>query len=267
MRIPHQKLAVWRTIFGSIGFVWQNWAAFWRIGIMPMAIYTLLMSFLILTNVSAAIDEIWPGLLELAIQSLIVLSFVVAWHRFVLLGEQEIEKHRGLTYGRREWRFVLWSALVGFIVSFTSGFVFGFINRFASRQEDPSVIVSIVAIASLSAVLVAIPFIRIALILPSVALDQPASLKATWRLARGNAIRTGVIISFAGLVVKFLFAALGGGLGMALVAAGITNVDQLPAYTVPIIFALSIFELFILTAVGATAICMVYRSLSDTQVS
>jgi hypothetical protein len=114
-------------------------------------------------------------------------SFAVAWHRALLLGPEATAADR-LRIGPREWRFVGYSLAIPLLVGVPVGIVASLGSFIAGAALAPAVVgPAIDAAAVLAGTVIAM---RLALVLPAVAIDEPgASLVQAWQRSRGNAWR------------------------------------------------------------------------------
>jgi hypothetical protein len=180
------KIAFWRTVGDAYRFLFGDLARF----------FVLSGAWLIVIVVTAIVaDALFLVSSVLAYLALIIgavvfyfggiFAFAVDWHRAILRGGTP---QMALHFGRREWRFFGYSALIGLI--FMGILVAGGIAYFALANGRTGA--RGIAAVLLPAVLVVAWGIlaRLSLALPAVAVDEPGGqLRAAWRRAKGNTIR------------------------------------------------------------------------------
>ena len=90
------KLAPWKTVKSAYAFVLGHQKEFWRLARPPMAIICVAyaVTFLWFETEPESLASGLPDLL-----SLLVVPFLVAWHRLVLIGPQAVTGHHGLPFG------------------------------------------------------------------------------------------------------------------------------------------------------------------------
>ena len=102
-------------------------------------------------------------------------SIAVAWHRFALLGEPPATIH--LRFGRPEWRYFLYSLLLGlFVVVLTTaiGLLTALVVALVSGFTMSQAAVGIFIILFMLGFFFTAPFLaRIGLMLPAAAIDEP----------------------------------------------------------------------------------------------
>lgn len=171
---------------------------------------------------------IWlPGILYIAIsivaalvdQSQLVLRFAlelaglflwpiiaVAWHRFVLLGDA-VPGSFHLNFGRREARFLMVSIFLGLLVM--PGLL---VSKMTAAMNDPSLGASASLLGFLGLILLMVGiyyFVRLLLLLPAVAVDEPINARLILERTRGNFWRLLALTVLASLplIVIFFFTA------------------------------------------------------------
>jgi hypothetical protein len=183
------KIAFWRTVGDAYRDLFDNLGRFlilsgaWLIAIVLTFVVAALLSFvsIVLAYVVVIIGAVlfyFSG----------VLVFAVAWHRAILLDEPP---RMSLRFGRREWRFLGYSILIGLVFSGAAvaggaafaalaiglGAAFG--GGTVVAAVSPIVIIAAWAICA-----------RLSLALPAAAVDEPGGLlRAAWRRGKGNAVR------------------------------------------------------------------------------
>ena len=144
-------------------------------------------------DASALMIEQNPGkfityiLISLVISLIASSSIAVAWHRFALLGERPATIH--LRFGRPEFRYLLYSLLLGLFV-FAIVFaltlllvVAGGLGGVGATGEAARNVMLIIMIVGM---LVCAPFVaRAGLMLPAAAVDRPMGLFRALRFGRG----------------------------------------------------------------------------------
>ncbi|PTW52954.1 hypothetical protein C8N35_11811 [Breoghania corrubedonensis] len=126
-------------------------------------------------------------LVSLVIQFVAASSIAVAWHRFALLGERPATIH--LRFGRPEWRYFLYSLLLGFFMAavmlifalVAAGFAA--ISTGLSANETAAAIIAVLLMIGF--VFAAPLFARASLMLPAAAIDRPMGLFRALRFGKG----------------------------------------------------------------------------------
>lgn len=175
-------------------------------------------------------------------------SFMVSWHRFVLLGEGVAGT--GVRFGRRELRFLLVSlvppALAGLTVLPLG--LLGFLALRSGVLTDqalrPLFLVAFVGLALWS-------YGRFLPAFPAVAIERPLSLPAAWRLTRGRQLL------LLGLLVRAIVPA------MALVAVMGALADEVPIIAALVLVALGTIVSVMGDAVVIATASLAYRMLVE----
>lgn len=114
-------------------------------------------------------------------------SIAVAWHRFALLGERPATVH--LRFGRPEWRYFLYSLLLGaiifavmMVVGVVSYLLVGLVTGFSANGTGVPVIFLLV----LAGLFLASPtFAKLGLMLPAAAIERPMGPSVAFRFGEG----------------------------------------------------------------------------------
>jgi hypothetical protein len=186
-----RKLSVWPTIRASYAIVLRNFGQLIRI--------CWLWLLIIVPIHMAAHWLTWPSLPEaggtetvvLAIVSLAGLIYLpalasieVAWHRLILLGER-VEGAFYLRLDRIVWRYALAQVVIGVLV-FTPFLLLTVFHAYYPLPQDlPSGLVWVGGLGA-STFIAVLLCVRMALVLPSIALGESLSPMDAWRVTRGN---------------------------------------------------------------------------------
>lgn len=246
-----KKLPVWLTIESVCIFFFPNQRTFWRIAALPMASYYS--AFVI---VHVAIDEQvagseWTGDLLDILLFILLLPFIVAWHRFVLLGPNSVVGHRGLRYGRREGKFLLVFLSFGLFLGILQFIIL--VNAAQAAHGGgvrPQIGLDIILFVIIFLIVLS-PIFRLFLVLPSIALDKGASLRNAWKLTKGNTIRITAVFAFAVSPVLVIFDAL--------IIPAINLMPHDPAMFLG--GAITMYKEFIIAAVVASSLSLSYKFL------
>ena len=129
----------------------------------------------------------------------------VSCHRIILMEANSLPNRWGVFWSKRELRFFGWVFLLG-IPSGLATMVWGFMWVFISPGWwSTSGVAKLVLETFYSAGVVALVIASVGLVLPAAALDERPSLKAAWKLARGNVLRLAVVLVIPLLLVGVLF--------------------------------------------------------------
>ena len=253
------KLRVWQITRTTYDLVFRNQIVFWRIAALPMAIYYAAFVAAHVAGNEEIVESIWPGVGGLLLFILTV-PFVVAWHRFVLLGSSSAAGHRGLRYGRREGKFFLIFLGISVVLGVMIGVITGLIGvmTFFSGANAPSAANAggagspgfpFILLSQIIIVIVLAPITRLALVLPSIAIDEGASPCKSWRLTRGNTYRFTAVIGFTGIAATCVFQYL-----------LIPSVSLAPTSLGTFLSgAITMYQSFFVAAVTASAISLSYK--------
>ena len=105
----------------------------------------------------------------------------VAWHRFILLGDAPAGTYQ-ISFGQREARFLVVSFFL--VLLLLPGF---FITTLTSQTQDLGPSASLIGFAGILLAFVGIYFlVRLLLLLPAVAIDEPINARLILERTRGN---------------------------------------------------------------------------------
>ncbi len=271
-----KKLPVWRTVKAANVFVFTNMATFWRIAIIPMCVYFVLYFIWyvavgkeVLNSLQANADPVvslWL-FVPIIILSFLTISFVVSWHRLVLLGADAIVTDRGLKFERREFRFLLKGFVVTIILAIASTLAImfaGIIGTVISATLGGLVPGFFVFLASIFFFVAALaPIYRYFLVIPAICIDGNASFGAAWKLGKGNSYRFFWTVFLASIPFAILVTVIGLVIGASL---GFVLAPE-NAYQAATILgkAIEMFYFFAIGAIGATTLSMSYRFLTEAK--
>ena len=192
---PLLKLS-WRTASDNIGYVVQ-------IGWVGFLMATAVAVFGDLLNIS----KNYLGQFVLQFLAMLVLApFAVAWHRFILLGE-EMAEHAFFRFDNRVVIYAIYTFVIESLI------VFGQLCVLAIARvlTLPSGIISGLFVV---AILIAVYFsLRLSFVFPAIALGQPgAGLSSSFEITRGHGLQLLVAAILAVLFVAVPFFVLAFGL-------------------------------------------------------
>ena len=208
---------VFRTTFDALEYCWRERWLIVRYAGAPFLL-ALLVSFAEQAFSAAkgtrALSPMF--LVTIGAQLLIFLPLSVTWYRIVVLGESEARNRGVFTFGRREWRFLLWQVLLGVVVGLFGGgaavvIALVYYGLTALGYETAGT-VSATILALLAVPSVALLMTRLSLVLVLAALDQPVEFKTSWRMTAGLAWRLFaalLLVTLAGTVFGLLFRLVG----------------------------------------------------------
>lgn len=143
------------------------------------------------------------------IAGLVGAVLAVSCHRIILIGANSLPNRWGVFWSKRELRFFGWVFLLGipsglalmaWVVA--KGF---YLTRFIVSTSGAAKLAATVLETFYSAGVVALVIASVGLVLPATALDERPSLKAAWKLARGNVLRLAAVLVIPLLLVGVLF--------------------------------------------------------------
>lgn len=169
----------------------------------------------------------------------------VAWHRFVLIGDVAPGRFH-LNFGRREARFLMISIFLGLLVM--PGLL---VSGMTAAMNDPSLGASASLLGFLGLILLMVGlyyFVRLLLLLPAVAVDEPINARLILERTRGNFWRLLALIILASLPLIIVF----------FVMANIVVIFALPPFVL-FVFAAMVGVFFMIVNVAVLSIA--YREL------
>ena len=175
-----RKLDVMATVSEAYRGAWTHFSDMFRLIWLPGAIYIL---FAVATLfVDPKQDTFVIMLLELG--SLFLWPIIaVAWHRFILLGDEPAGRIH-FTFGRREARFLLVTIMLSL---FMLPGLLCFMLAGAMVQAEGSSLSSVVAVIGLALEIAGIFFfVRLSLLLPAVAVDEAVNAGRMLERTKGN---------------------------------------------------------------------------------
>lgn len=164
----------------------------------------------------------------------------VAWHRFIILGAQDEGTY--FRFGHREAKFL--GATFLLVLPMVPAIVLALSTGMLGMGDGPNPILALLTIVALAAGFYYI--IRLSLLLPAVAIDQPFDIAAILRLTRGHFWRLFTAFFMFGLIM-LVAAALTGTMLYVLPLAGIV--------LLPLVLIL--FQI-----IGVAILSIAYRDLS-----
>ncbi|MCB1885811.1 MAG: hypothetical protein KDG89_17795 [Geminicoccaceae bacterium] len=198
-----RKLPVWRTVKAAYGDVLRHWRLALRAVGLWAAVLVLIEGgwalFLDRTpagglpDAGAAARPLLVGLLSGLVWVLGSAAVAAFWHRRILHGDARLGV--AAPFGRRAVRYLVVLGLIGLFVAVPVfmlalfGGLFGVMAGMAQGSEGfaagAGTVVGVLVVA-----LICVLFVRMQLVLPSVAADErPITLGESFRLTRGNVLR------------------------------------------------------------------------------
>lgn len=173
-----RKLGVLAAMREAYSGAWTHLGGMLRLIWLPGVLYLAL-------NITGALladegHDVIRILIELA--SLFLWPIIaVAWHRFILLGESPAGTYQ-INFGQREARFLMVSFFL--VLLMLPGF---FIATLTAGLKDLGPSASLIGFAGVLLAFVGIYFlIRLLLLLPAVAIDEPINVRLILERTRGN---------------------------------------------------------------------------------
>jgi hypothetical protein len=153
----------------------------------------------------------------------------VAWHRFILIGDAAPGKFH-LQFGRREGRFLLVSFFL--LLLFMPGFVIAMATtEFSDPAAGPTG--SLIGFVGLLLLMVGIYyFVRLSLLLPAVAVDEPINARLVLERTRNNFWRLVALILLTSLPIVIFFWLV----AQLAAAIGLPGIVPLVVYAVVYVF-------------------------------
>ena len=201
-----RKLPVWRTVKAAYGDVLRHWRLALRAAGLWAALIVLVeggwalffgpaapLSAEALPNAEAVARPLLLGLLSGLLWLLGPAAVAAFWHRRILHGDARIGV--AAPFDRRAVRYLVVLGLISLFVAVpvfmlaVFGGLFGVMAGMAQESEGFAAAAGSV-VGALVVALTAVLFVRMELVLPSVAADErPITLGESFRLTRGNTLR------------------------------------------------------------------------------
>lgn len=148
-----------------------------------------------------------PGLIGIT-YFLASLPFLVSWYRIVIDGPQSVAGTPPIGFGRAEGRFLLWALVLGLVLAVPMVIAGAVAIPFATGELSGNQVPLLpVLLAVFFFILLVLASLRLSLIFPAIAVEEPASFARAWDMSKGNSFRL-----FGLAVVVHLPAILFGGL-------------------------------------------------------
>ncbi len=143
---------------------------------------------------------------SLLIGGLVGAVLAVSCHRIILIGANSLPNRWGVFWSKRELRFFGWVFLLG-IPSFLAAMVWWIaLGQLADWGSTSAAAIMAAPVQNtFYSAVVALVIASVGLVLPAIALDERPSLKAAWKLARGNVLRLAAVLVIPILLVDVLF--------------------------------------------------------------
>ena len=223
------KIRFWATVGAAYGFAFAHLGQLLRAaGVWIAGCVVLEMALLLVSQrdggeiMLRASDPIATILLTAALSLFgyaATIAFAVAWHRLVLTEERR-DWLAALRFKGREWRFMFYGWAYGSVLAVVAWIVIVAILRVAVAMlpegSSPSrtyLVIAVYAVAaSVALFAVVVPFSRLALGFPAIALEEPSGVwRRSWRRGKGNSVRLafGIALSGAPMVATTVLAIVG----------------------------------------------------------
>lgn len=209
-----KRLDVLAALKEAYSGAWSHLGEMLRLIWLPGALW------IALSVAAALIDDRDLPILQFLIETATLFLWpiiAVAWHRFILVGDAAPGKFH-LQFGRREGRFLLVSFFL--VLLFMPGFI---ISMATMEFRDPSggPTASLIGFVGLLLMMVALYyFVRLSLLLPAVAVDEPINARLILERTRFNFWRLVALIVLTSLpivVIFWLVAALSDAIGLPII--------------------------------------------------
>lgn len=240
--MPPRRLDVFAAVKEAYTGAWTHFGQMLRLTWLPGVLYIALIFVAALIDVDA--NPILRFLLELA--SLFIWPIIaVSWHRFILVGDVAPGPFH-LQFGRREARFLMVSIFLGLLM--LPGYLMAVISA-TSAGASANTSTSLVGFLGLIALLIGIYyFVRLLLLLPAVAVDEPINARLILERTRENFWRLVALLLLASLPIAIAFLLV----GRIMLSLG------LPTFLVFVLA--SVFYIFF-AIVGVAILSIAYRDL------
>lgn len=209
--------SVGRTVGEAYAFVFRHWRALVGLGALPMlAVFAVNLAALYLRFTTGSFLWMLSGLL---IVWVILSSFAVSWHRYVLLGEKPGGAPFHFSFGPREGRYFVYAMLVLLPLIAVSLLALLLMQDPTASTNRPLALLGLI-VMSVGLVVA----IRLSLAFPSVAVDGGHDAKQAWALSKGSGWRL-----FMLLILTLMPSELAGQL-VVLVMAGAGSIGLAPRF-------------------------------------
>lgn len=189
-----------------------------------------------------------PGFIGIA-YFLASLPFLVSWYRVIIDGPQAVAGRPPFSFGRPEGRFLLWALLLGLVLAVPMIIAGAVAIPFATGELPGNQVPLLpVLLAVFFFILLVLASLRLSLIFPAIAVEEPASFARAWDISKGNSFRL-----FGLAVVVHLPALLMGGIVELLVIGA--------GAPFSIVLAVDLCISFTIMALGASMFGEVYKRL------
>ncbi len=189
-----------------------------------------------------------PGLLGIA-YFLASLPFLVSWYRFIIDGPLGLEGRPSFTFGRLEGRFLMWAVVLALVVAapmiIAGAVAIPFASGAISAHQLPMLPL---LLGVFFFILLILASLRLSLIFPAVAVEDPASFARAWDMSKGNSLRMLALAAAVHLPALFF----GGILQLMVIGFGLP-------FSVLLFTDLAIS--FTIMALGATMFAEAYKRL------
>ncbi len=198
----------WQTSKDVLSYGWHRRVALARFSAVPVIIVVVL-SMALYAAVPTALRAA-TSFITIVFQTLAFLPVTVTWYRIVVWGEEAARNRPLFAFGRIEQRLLGWQILLLLISAAATAIAYGSIlllmkigSFFITEGTFGQYVVIGIVIAW--GITIAVGFLiagtRLSMVLALVALDQPVSFKAAWRMAIGVGPRIFTSVAIASLLV------------------------------------------------------------------
>lgn len=189
-----------------------------------------------------------PGLIGFA-YLVASLPFLVSWYRLIIDGPQALAGRPPFSFGRPEWRMLLWAMALGLVLAVPMVIAGAVAIPFATGDLPAGQVPLMpVLLAVFFFILLVLASLRLSLIFPAIAVEEPASFQRAWDMSKGNSLR---LLGLA-LVIHVPALMFGGLLELTVIGFGVPF---------SVMLAVDLAVSFAVMALGATMFAEVYKRL------
>ncbi len=191
----------------------------------------------------------WPLVVIFLLTLFVWPIIAVAWHRFILLGETGASTFN-FRFGQREARFLLLTIFIS-LLSLPSWIV----NSLSMSVEQGTVVATLLGLVSAALYLAGIFYtIRLTLLLPAAAVDEPLNVGKILSITKGNFWRLLAAQVLTGAIFVMIFLVASFVLGTVALVMGLTAIVQ------PMLAGIMLMGWMILSV---AVVSVAYRDLSQ----
>ena len=213
-----QRLPVSKIMLGAFLIPWWNRARFLKaLGFPTLFIVTVWGAWLFLDSMGVP----YIGWTMFIFHWLSFCVFAVTCHRLMLIEEKDDIAYLVIHHSPIIFRFLLWSIALYFIVGVIESILMSIIYNIAdtnlteyvsSANENAENLVALSKKSQAARYLASLPALyvlsRLSLVLPSIAVDKPMTMRQSWKCTAGNGMRVfltvGIFPASLNLILGFL---------------------------------------------------------------